>query len=139
MPTPRRPRARLRFGYADLLEAAGDPDLAERWFASAAALDVDNATDAAERAAALEGVTIIFDEDDDEDEIGGEEDVDGEEAESVEAQPAGEPDNGLDLDDELELDDVAADGPSLDEQDPVADLPPASDGAPDGLPEDEDA
>ena len=96
---PKLARARLRFGYADLLEASGDLELAERWFESAAALDIDAATDAAERAAALQGMTIIFDEDEEEDEA---------------AAPA----------DDL----VHADG----------DLPPASDGAPDGLPEDDD-
>ncbi|MCW5952797.1 MAG: hypothetical protein KIT69_11125, partial [Propionibacteriaceae bacterium] len=49
-----------------LLEAGGDTELAERWFSSAAALDVDQATDAEERAAALQGVTIIFDDSEDE-------------------------------------------------------------------------
>lgn len=59
---PKLARARLRFAYADLLESAGETDLAERWFSSAAALDLDQATDAAERAAALQGITIIFDD-----------------------------------------------------------------------------
>lgn len=63
---PKLARARLRFAYADLLEAAGETDLAERWFSSAAALDVEQATDAAERAAVLQGVTIIFDDSEDE-------------------------------------------------------------------------
>ncbi len=69
---PKLARARLRFAYADLLEAAGETDLAERWFSSAAALDVDQVTDAAERAAALQGVTIIFDDSEDEPEEAGE-------------------------------------------------------------------
>ena len=97
-------RARLRFGYADLLEATGDLELAERWFASAAALDVDQATEAAERAARLEGVVIFFDEDEDED---------PQEDEDETAQAEEAPQN-------------------------PADLPPASEGAPDGLPEDID-
>ncbi len=63
---PKLARARLRFAYADLLEAAGETDLAERWFSSAAVLDVDQLTDAEERAAALQGVTIIFDDSEDE-------------------------------------------------------------------------
>ena len=63
---PKLARARLRFAYADLMEAAGEPELAERWFSSAAALDVNQATDAEERAAALQGVTIIFDDSEDE-------------------------------------------------------------------------
>lgn len=63
---PKLSRARLRFAYADLLEAGGELELAERWFSSAAALDVDQATDATERAAALQGVTIIFDDSEDE-------------------------------------------------------------------------
>jgi tetratricopeptide (TPR) repeat protein len=63
---PKLARARLRFAYADLLEASGETELAERWFSSAARLDVDQATDAAERAAVLQGVTIIFDDSEDE-------------------------------------------------------------------------
>ena len=63
---PKLARARLRFAYADLLEAGGELELAERWFSSAAALDVEQATDAEERAAALQGVTIIFDDTEDE-------------------------------------------------------------------------
>ena len=121
---PKLARARLRFGYADLLEASGDADLAERWFASAAALDVDNETDAAEGAAALEGVTIIFDEDEDE-------------AADVEGVEAADEPVFDDAASEAEPADVAA--PELPVgPEPEADLPPASDGAPDGLPEEGD-
>ncbi len=121
---PKLARARIRFGYADLLEASGDADLAERWFASAAALDVDNETDAAERAAALEGVTIIFDEDEDE-------------AADMEGVEAADEPVFDDAASEAEPADVAA--PELPvEPEPEADLPPASDGAPDGLPEEGD-
>ena len=121
---PKLARARIRFGYADLLEASGDADLAERWFASAAALDVDNETDAAERAAALEGVTIIFGEDEDE-------------AADMEGVEAADEPVFDDAASEAEPADVAA--PELPvEPEPEADLPPASDGAPDGLPEEGD-
>ncbi len=121
---PKLARARLRFGYADLLEASGDADLAERWFASAAALDVDNETDAAERAAALEGVTIIFGEDEDE-------------AADMEGVEAADEPVFDDAASEAEPADVAA--PELPVgPEPEADLPPASDGAPDGLPEEGD-
>ncbi len=62
---PKLARARLRYAYADHLEQAGDAAAAERWFASAALLDVDGTTDASERLAALQGVTIDYDEDED--------------------------------------------------------------------------
>jgi tetratricopeptide (TPR) repeat protein len=82
---PKLARARLRFAYADLLEFSGENELAERWFTSAAALDVEQVTDAEERAAALQGVTIVFDdsdEDDSEESDGEENDSDGDEDES---------------------------------------------------------
>ncbi|MEA4945347.1 MAG: hypothetical protein VB080_13050 [Propionicimonas sp.] len=63
---PRLARARLRYAYADLLETTGETELAERWFSSAAALDTEAETDAEERAAALQGMTIIFDDSEDE-------------------------------------------------------------------------
>lgn len=63
---PKLSRARLRFAYADLLERNGETELAERWFSAAAALDVEQVTDAEERAAALQGITIIFDDDEEE-------------------------------------------------------------------------
>ncbi len=66
---PRLARARLRYSYADLLEAGGDAELAERWFTAAAGLDLEGETDAADRAAALQGITIFFDEDEEEDEV----------------------------------------------------------------------
>lgn len=77
-------RARLRFAYADLLEQTGDTDLAERWFSSAAALDVDQVTDAEERAAALQGVTIIFDDSEDDDTESAEDDEAAEDGEAEE-------------------------------------------------------
>jgi hypothetical protein len=41
---------RLRYAYADALEAAGRVDEAREWFGKCAALDGDEETDAAERA-----------------------------------------------------------------------------------------
>jgi hypothetical protein len=45
---------RLWYAYAEALLAAGRPVDAARWFASAATVDEDETTDAAERAALLE-------------------------------------------------------------------------------------
>ncbi|TBT84719.1 tetratricopeptide repeat protein [Propioniciclava sinopodophylli] len=56
-------RARLRYGYADLLERTGDAESAEKWFAAAAALDTDGETDADDRVAALRGLVLEVDED----------------------------------------------------------------------------
>jgi hypothetical protein len=44
---------RLWYAYADALESAGRRNEAAQWFAASAAVDVDGATDAAERAAEL--------------------------------------------------------------------------------------
>ena len=58
--------ARLRYAYADTLEALGRVDDARTWFERAMTADLEGETDAAERLAALDGVT--FDDDwDDED------------------------------------------------------------------------
>jgi hypothetical protein len=46
-------RARLRYAYADNLLAAGREQDAIRWFLAAAEVDVEEATDAAERAVEL--------------------------------------------------------------------------------------
>ncbi|HEY3339584.1 MAG TPA: hypothetical protein VGK18_13855 [Propionicimonas sp.] len=71
-------RARLRYGYADLLERTGDGDQAERWFDAVVRLDPDETTDAADRVAALRGIVIEYDDEeefvdegegDDEDEV----------------------------------------------------------------------
>jgi len=50
--------ARLRYAYADALLAAGRDDDARLWFIRAAEADVDEETDAAERAAALDGIVL---------------------------------------------------------------------------------
>lgn len=60
----RQARARLRYGYANLLEITGDTANAERWFAAAAAMDPEGETDAGERLEALQGVVMDIDEDD---------------------------------------------------------------------------
>ena len=48
--------ARIRYAYADVLEKLGRKDEALEWFHRAAAVDVNEQTDADERVAALEGV-----------------------------------------------------------------------------------
>lgn len=59
---------RLRYAYADALEAAGRTDEALVWFHRAAGVDGDGTTGAAERAAQLEGLEFTdLDEEDDED------------------------------------------------------------------------
>jgi tetratricopeptide (TPR) repeat protein len=50
-------RARLRYAYADNLRAAGRPQDAIRWFLAAAEVDVEDVTDAAERAMDLSAWT----------------------------------------------------------------------------------
>lgn len=51
--------ARLRYGYAEALLACGKTDAALEWFARAATSDRDGRTDAAARAAALEGLHVV--------------------------------------------------------------------------------
>ncbi|MGC3992549.1 MAG: tetratricopeptide repeat protein [Propionicimonas sp.] len=62
---PKIARARLRYAYADLLERTGEGDEAERWFDAVVRLDPDQSTDAADRVAALRGLVIEYDEDED--------------------------------------------------------------------------
>ena len=54
--------ARLHYAYADALVRSGRDEAGHRWFGSAAALDIDHQTDAAERRDELEGLMIDFDE-----------------------------------------------------------------------------
>jgi len=58
--------ARLRYAYADALEAVGDRVGALEWFSKAAAADPHGETEAAERLADLQGVVFedSFDEED---------------------------------------------------------------------------
>jgi tetratricopeptide (TPR) repeat protein len=51
--SPRPGSARLWYAYADALEAAGRTEEAIQWFGAAAKADVDDETDAADRAADL--------------------------------------------------------------------------------------
>jgi hypothetical protein len=55
---------RLRYAYADTLLAAGRRDDAVEWFHRTVGIDSDGVTDAAERAAELEGVTFVEHDDD---------------------------------------------------------------------------
>lgn len=55
-------QARLRYAYADLLEAAGDETGARQWFQSAERYDTDEQLDASQRIAKLDGMVIEFDE-----------------------------------------------------------------------------
>lgn len=59
--------ARLQYAYADALLRDGQEATARRWFASAADLDADGSTDAADRRDALDGLMIDFDESEDPD------------------------------------------------------------------------
>ena len=54
---------RLRYAYADTLLAAGRRDEAVEWFHRTVGIDGDGVTDAAERAAELEGVAFVEDGD----------------------------------------------------------------------------
>ena len=63
-------RARLRYGYADLLERTGDPDQAERWFDAVVRLDPEDTTDAADRLAAIRGIVIEYDYEDEFEDVG---------------------------------------------------------------------
>jgi tetratricopeptide (TPR) repeat protein len=60
------PAARLYYAYADILEQTGKPAEARQWFDAAARLDPDGDLDADERRDLLDGMTITFDDSDDE-------------------------------------------------------------------------
>lgn len=55
---PGTPRARLEYAYSNLLETAGRAEEAQAWLVRAAASDVDNQTDAAERLAPDDAVLL---------------------------------------------------------------------------------
>lgn len=59
---PRPARARLRYYFAELLAESGDLAAAEQWYAAAVRLDPDDLTGAADALAALQGITIEFDD-----------------------------------------------------------------------------
>ncbi len=65
LPGPQRQaQARLRYAYADALLAGGEQVPARRWFASAASLDPEQLTDAAQRVDDLDGLRLDLDETD---------------------------------------------------------------------------
>jgi tetratricopeptide (TPR) repeat protein len=110
--------ARLRYAYAEALLAAGRREEAREWFARAADVDDELATDAAERLLDLDGVVLddVNDEDLDDEDL--DDDID-EEAEFVDVDEA-------ELDDETdETDDYAA------EADLAKDLGPDAPAGPD--------
>ncbi len=91
--------ARLRYAYADALEAAGREDEARDWFARAADVDDDDVTDAAERLLELDGILIEdgndFDEDDESDDYDAEHDMDDDaDGEFDDADGDGDPGTG---------------------------------------------
>lgn len=71
---------RLEYAYADALLRGGREGAARRWFDAAAELDLDGATDAAQRRDELDGLIIEFDD----------EDADGETRAEPEAEPEAE-------------------------------------------------
>ncbi|WP_147675087.1 hypothetical protein [Nigerium massiliense] len=109
-------RARLRYGYADLLERTGDTENAERWFAATDALDAEGETDAADRLAVLQGMVLELDEDDLMGADGGDADgvsgADADDADGVSGADAGDADgvSGADADDADGVSDADADG-----------------------------
>ena len=111
-------RARLRYGYADLLEHTGDAASAEKWFAAAAALDTDGETDAGDRVAALQGVVLEVDEDalvgdpDIEEDEGSADEDDDEEGASDEGLEPDESEGIDEFDDAPEPDDDSDEGDS---------------------------
>ena len=73
------PATRLRYAYADALLAAGREDDALEWFHRAASSDLEGLTDAAARAAELEGIELVTVADDPDDPS---DDPDGESADA---------------------------------------------------------
>ncbi len=113
---PKDAQARLRYAYADLLLATGDEAGAREWFSAAVRLDPEGQTDALDRLDELDGMVLILDEDDLDD------DTDREEAAAVEEAPTDE--TG---DDPTEADaDAAADAP-VERAEPTVEVsPPAT-------------
>ncbi|MFC4046718.1 hypothetical protein ACFO1B_50600 [Dactylosporangium siamense] len=112
--------ARLRYAYADALLRAGRREEAREWFARAADLDEDLATDAAERLLELDGI-VLDDEDDDEDldAAAGDEDDDRDDRDRDEEDDRDEDDedDADDYDDEDEDEDADDDDDRDDEDD----------------------
>ncbi|TQJ16916.1 hypothetical protein FB475_1022 [Kribbella jejuensis] len=106
---------RLRYAYADALEAVGRTDDALVWFHRAAGVDGDGTTGAAERAAQLEGLEFT-DLDEDDTVVNDEyfEDEYADEADADEDEDADEADGGTD---EVDVDEVDVDEVDVDEVD----------------------
>jgi tetratricopeptide (TPR) repeat protein len=105
------PAARLYYAYADILEQTGKPAEARQWFDAAARLDPDGDLDADERRDLLDGMTITFDDSDDE---AGDDDSDDEDDDSHDE--AGDGDSDVtDDDSDDESDDAGADEAGDDE------------------------
>jgi tetratricopeptide (TPR) repeat protein len=92
--------ARLRYAYADALLALGRTGEAREWFARAAEIDEDSATDAAERLLEIDGVVLddVPDETDDASEDGSVSDTDLA-TQPGDKRPDGEADMAYDDDD----------------------------------------
>ena len=103
--------ARLRYAYADALLTLGRADEAREWFARAAEVDEDAATDAAERLLVLDGVVL---DDHEEDEFDADES-------DVEQLRTGETEEYLSDVDESDVEGDAGyvERDSLDERDPL--------------------
>jgi len=117
-------RARLRYGYADLLERTGRGDEAERWFDAVVRLDPEETTDAADRVAALRGIVIEYDEDEEfiDEGVGDDDEAESHDDEGNE-DLAFEPEavveaEFVDLNDAVALDETDLDAVDPDEADP---------------------
>lgn len=101
MPGNKLGQARMRYAYAELLEAAGDTADARKWFVSALKHDTEQTLDAQDRINALDGFVLEVDESDEEyeetaeavaDEAGTDEDSGDED--SGDEDPADQDENG---------------------------------------------
>ncbi|MBA8795281.1 tetratricopeptide (TPR) repeat protein [Friedmanniella endophytica] len=130
---------RVHYALADLLLAEGDPASARVEFARAADLDVEETTDAHERLDELDGVSIDFDETEDED--SDETDEDSDEGDSDETDEDSDESDSDETDEHFEEGDESPEAdhdgvdPEVDE-DPVEDDDP--DDETDGLGDDHD-
>jgi tetratricopeptide (TPR) repeat protein len=104
------PAARLYYAYADILEQTGKPAEARQWFDAAARLDPDGDLDADERRDLLDGMTITFDDSDDE--AGDDEDSHDEDDDSHDE--AGDGDSDVTDDDSDDESDEAGDDEAAD-------------------------
>jgi hypothetical protein len=115
--------ARLRYAYADALLGIGRGEEAREWFARAAEVDDDAATDAAERLLELDGVQLDEDEDEDEEEdLDAETDADVDiDAEDDEDDYSETDEDDEDLDAEADEDDVEIDEADDEDEDDATD------------------